>query len=84
MADDEVPPVQPVHGARRTEPVREPAGRRGWWLWAATLARQRFRGRSPASSTDDSAARASAESQVARRALEDELTGEGKILDIDA
>jgi hypothetical protein len=83
VAEDEVQPVEPIHPVRRTGPVQEPPGRRGWRRWLANITRDQFRaGRPPRSIVDSGTPGSVSDNQ--RRAWEDELTGEGKLFDVDA
>ncbi len=77
---DEVPPVQPIRPARRLGRVQEPQGKRGWRLWMGQITRDQLQGprRRLPQSTEPEA------DGAARRALEDQVTGEGKFLDLDA
>jgi len=84
MADDIVPPVGPIRRVRRVGRVLEPNGRSGLGRWMARITRDQFRvgwslprdgAATPLNRTSDE--------EAVRRAWEDELTGEGKFLDVD-
>jgi hypothetical protein len=84
VADDEVQPVEPIHPVRGTGPVQKPMGRRGWRRWMAKITRDQFRAGRPPRRIVDSDTPGSVSDTAQRRAWEDELTGEGKLFDVDA
>jgi len=79
MADDPVPPIEPVRRAWPAARVSEPRGKSGWRRWAGRVARAQVWPSRPRAALEDD------EPEPERdRLLENKLSRKGKFLDTDA
>ena len=87
MAEDEIQPLAPIHRIYAMSPVQEPTGRRPWRSWIAAVTRAQLRlGRSRLADrgAQSSSPQPKGTQEALRHAVEDETTGEGQVLDLEA